>query len=62
MAGMTLPENLASLRMELSECTTAATYATSLQVCCAGYLEWHSNMIDMLRCLILWVTLPSFSL
>lgn len=47
MAGMTLPENLASLRMELSECTTAATYATSLQVCCAGYLEWHSNMSDI---------------
>ena len=34
MAGMTLPEDLAGLRMELSQCTTAATYATSLQVRC----------------------------
>ena len=60
MAGISLPENLAGLRMELSQCSTAATYATSLQVWCWVLTVAFQSIIDLLLCLELRVILCLF--
>ena len=47
MAATPMPENLTGLRVELSQCSTAATYATSLQArCCVPTVAFQHNTID----------------
>ena len=57
MAGSPLPENLAGLRMELSQCSTAATYATGLQVRSWVPRVAFQNSVKLLLCLRLRVVL-----